>query len=207
MRFTHYVAGAAAAVVVIALLFGVAAAVITAAGLAALGAYLHDQRWLRAGVTPSTRRDVSAAARRPSPTPAPPTMQHPGQTRPESPAQPPAIARDGRPGRIYYRPHDGSVDYLFDLVTLADGTWRAYIVRQPEYGSRSTGLSATHRLHDSRGYYVCWDHPVPSMDDMKTICALWAEATNGYIASGRSLDAVAARIQSEFAGRDLWQDA
>jgi len=76
----------------------------------------------------------------------------------------------------------GGVDYVFDFVQLP-GTWRAYIVWQPPYGNRATGAHETHRLHDGRPY-VCWDRPIATEAQLRQVAALWAEATQHYIAVG-----------------------
>ena len=88
-------------------------------------------------------------------------------------------------GRLFYRTSDGVADYCFSFEGEADGSFRAYIVDQPSYGARDTGLHATHRLTNAGRYYVCWDRPLQSVEDARRVAALWADATQEYIRSGR----------------------
>ena len=85
---------------------------------------------------------------------------------------------------IYYRTKDGLADYQFRIEELSDGTWRAYIVSQPSYRDRDTGLHATHRLTDGGRYYVCWDRRLRSEHESREVSAVWADATQQYIRSG-----------------------
>lgn len=86
---------------------------------------------------------------------------------------------------VCYRTQDALTDYTFAFQEQSDASWRAYIVKQPDYGSRPTGLHATHRLVDDDGrYYVCWTDPLWSITDAKRVAALWADATQFYIKNG-----------------------
>jgi hypothetical protein len=86
---------------------------------------------------------------------------------------------------VYYRTRDGLADYQFGFEQQPDRTWRAYILAQPGYGSRDESLHATHRLRDGNGYYVCWKGTLGSLDQVKSVAALWADKTQEYIRSGR----------------------
>lgn len=87
---------------------------------------------------------------------------------------------------IYYRTRDGQADYGFSIERRSNGTYRPYIVSQPDYGSRATGAHATHRLTDSGGrQYVCWNRPLQNEEDAKQVAATWADATQQYIKTGR----------------------
>ena len=83
-----------------------------------------------------------------------------------------------------YRTSDGLADYVFDFAQIAGG-WRGYIVSQPDYGTRQTSMAATHRLFASGRHYICWDRPLQTLDNAKGVAALWADATQEYIRSGR----------------------
>lgn len=83
-----------------------------------------------------------------------------------------------------YRTSDGGADYVFDFEHHP-GSWRIYIVDQPPYGGRHEGTIETHRLTDAGRRYICWDRPVPTLDDAKGIAAMWADATQEYVRSGR----------------------
>ena len=86
---------------------------------------------------------------------------------------------------VYYRTKDGIADYGFSIERQPDGTYRAFIVSQPGYGSRPTGAHETHRLTARGRYYVCWNHPLRTEEEAKTVAALWADASQEYIKNGR----------------------
>lgn len=91
----------------------------------------------------------------------------------------------GGRGIIYYRTRDGRADYGFSIERQSGGTYRAYIVTQPSYGSRATGAHDTHRLTDSGGRtYVCWTRSLRSEADARAVAAAWADATQEYIRTG-----------------------
>lgn len=87
--------------------------------------------------------------------------------------------------RLSYRTKDAKADYSFSYERQSDSTWRAYIVSQPGYGSRDEGAHPTHRLSDGSRKFVCWSAPIPSLDQAKQVSALWADATQEYIRSGK----------------------
>jgi len=88
----------------------------------------------------------------------------------------------------YYRTKDGLADYGFSFERQPNGEWRAYIVSMPSYGRRNTSLHVTHRLRDNGRYYVCWSEPLRSLEDAKKVAALWADLTQEYIKTGRTID-------------------
>jgi hypothetical protein len=65
----------------------------------------------------------------------------------------------------YYRTRDGRADYHFSIERQTDGTYRTYILSQPNYGSRATGAHETHRLTGGSRHYVCWDRPLRSEEE------------------------------------------
>jgi hypothetical protein len=87
--------------------------------------------------------------------------------------------------RIYYRTKDGRADYGFEIVTLPNGTERAYITSQPSYQGRDDTSHPTHRLSEGARKYVCWDAPIYGRDAMKAVVALWSDCTQEYIKTGR----------------------
>lgn len=91
----------------------------------------------------------------------------------------------GDPVRSSYRTKDGRADYRFSYERQSDGTWRAYILNQPGYGGRDEGAHPTHRLSDGTRKYVCWSAPISTFEQAKKVSALWADATQGYIRSGK----------------------
>jgi hypothetical protein len=88
--------------------------------------------------------------------------------------------------RAYYRTSDGSADYLFSFELQSDGTWRAYIERQPSYQGRATDAHSTHRLSAGNRQFICWTHPLRSLEEAKQVAALWADKTQQYIRTGRA---------------------
>jgi hypothetical protein len=84
-----------------------------------------------------------------------------------------------------YRTRDGSADYRFGFSQRPDGTWRIYILSQPDYGRRSANTFATHRLSDGSPYqYICFTGSLDSLDQAKQVAALWADRTQQYIRTG-----------------------
>jgi hypothetical protein len=75
-------------------------------------------------------------------------------------------------------------EYRFNYKKV-NGSWRAYILRMPSLGNRSTDGHATHRLWDGTKPYVCWDSPVHSLSDIQTISRVWADNIQEYIATGK----------------------
>lgn len=216
MNVVHY-AGIAALLSVGLLVTGKVAwmpALLMAMALGGLA--LHDRGWLHlpwirsrpavgavnqsSGPSTSGSTRVSQTASRNPPATV-------SQATSEAPVPPPG---SDLPGRIFYRSHGSGFDYCFDLVELSGDAeradWRAYILTSRDYGTRSQRLIDTHRLSDHRGHYICWDQRVPTKEAMKTICALWSEATERYVSTNRSFDALAAEVQQQFVGRDLWRD-
>lgn len=84
----------------------------------------------------------------------------------------------------FYRTKDGRADYHFSFEEQSNGTWRAYIQKQPDYGSRSSSPHATHRLSDGGRQYVCWSTPLHSEEEARAVAAAWADATQKYIRDG-----------------------
>lgn len=85
----------------------------------------------------------------------------------------------------FYRTKDGREDYQFSFEQQSNGQWRAYITRQPSYGRRATDAHSTHRLSSGGRKYVCWNRPLNTLEQAKQVAALWADATQEYIRSGR----------------------
>jgi photosystem II stability/assembly factor-like uncharacterized protein len=83
-----------------------------------------------------------------------------------------------------YRTKDGLADYAFSLEPQRDGTWRAYIVRQPSYGGRATDSGAVHRLSDGGRHYVCWQGAIRSESEARAVARDWADLTQRYIRFG-----------------------
>jgi hypothetical protein len=87
-------------------------------------------------------------------------------------------------GIVRYR-GSGGVDFIFRFAWIPrQKTWRVYIEQQPSYGSRPAGAHASHRLGLPNRPYVCWTKPLPTYDDARSVAALWADATQLYIAGG-----------------------
>ena len=91
---------------------------------------------------------------------------------------------NGHAVRVRYRTKDGRADYSFSFEQQPDGAWRAYIADQPSYQGREDDAHTTHRLSDGGRKYVCWTDPLRSLEQVKQVAAMWADATQKYIQSG-----------------------
>ena len=78
----------------------------------------------------------------------------------------------------------GDKEYRFNFKKAGNG-WRAYILRTPSLRGRSDDSRVIHRLHDSDGYYICWDRQVDTLNDMQIISRRWADSIQEYISTGR----------------------
>ena len=90
---------------------------------------------------------------------------------------------------IYYgnSNHNASdVEFRFKYV-YKNGSWRAYIIRQPSFNGRDEALTVTHRYRDidNNMYYVCWDTPIAQIKDMQNVSKFWADNILEYIATGK----------------------
>lgn len=76
-------------------------------------------------------------------------------------------------------------EYRFNYKKVG-GSWRAYILRMPSLGSRSSDGHSTHRHWDGNKPYVCWKTNVKSLNDMQVISRAWADGIQEYIATGKT---------------------
>lgn len=97
----------------------------------------------------------------------------------------PATQSDSRKMTTYYRTRDGRADYQFSFEQQRDGTWKAFIISQPSYQGRDDDAHSTHRLSDGQRKYVCWTDPLRTLAQAKEVAAMWADATQEYIRTGR----------------------
>jgi hypothetical protein len=90
--------------------------------------------------------------------------------------------------RSYYATKDGRTvtDYYFSFEQQDDGTWLAFIEKQPSYGDRLSDGHSTHRWSNGDRKYVCWDTPIESLEVCQKVAAKWADATQDYIINGKS---------------------
>lgn len=81
-------------------------------------------------------------------------------------------------------------EFTFALVRLPNRVCRAYIVSQPGYLGKPTGLGSTHRLTDTLGRkYVCWTPEPLDPNHMAGALTLWVAATCRYRETGTFPDA------------------
>lgn len=97
----------------------------------------------------------------------------------------PEIQSDSRKVTTYYRTRDGRADYQFSFEQQRDGTWKPFILSQPSYQGREDDAHSTHRLSDGHRKYVCWTDPLQTLAQAKQVAAMWADATQEYIRTGR----------------------
>lgn len=86
---------------------------------------------------------------------------------------------------LYYRTKDGQADYKFSFEQVNDRSWRAYIVEQPSYKGRAEDAHSSHRFSDGSRKYVCWDVPLKTESEAKSVAGLWADSTQEYIKTGK----------------------
>lgn len=86
----------------------------------------------------------------------------------------------------YYRTKDGMADYQFSFEEQAGGTWRAFILRQPDYRDRPEDCHSTHRLRSGGRHYVCWTRPLRTEAEAREVARRWADKTQRYIRFGES---------------------
>ncbi len=76
-------------------------------------------------------------------------------------------------------------DYSFSFERQLDGSIRAYITDQPDYGSQSEAASETHRTKDEDGrWYVGWEEPLYTVAEAKEVAAEFAKRTDVYLDTG-----------------------
>lgn len=83
--------------------------------------------------------------------------------------------------------HNSDNRYSFTLKRLSGG-WRCYIDHTPSYRGRSTDPTVIHRLHDSRGPYICYTANLPELEQAKTLCRTWSNLTQRYIETGKGFN-------------------
>ena len=89
-----------------------------------------------------------------------------------------------------YRTKDGTAVYKFRYIDIG-GKFEIDILEQPSYSYRDTSAHKTHRLPSARnGQKICISagcEPT-TLEGAKNISTQWAELTNTYIKTGRSID-------------------
>jgi len=78
--------------------------------------------------------------------------------------------------------------YEFSFERQLDGSIRAYITSQPDYGSRDTDPHKIHRSRDGNRYYVCVETQPRSESEARVIAGEWVRLTDRYIRSGVAFD-------------------
>lgn len=89
-----------------------------------------------------------------------------------------------------YRTKDGLGIYKFRFVNIG-GKIVIDILSQPSYAGRGESSSVTHRLSSSRGgQKICLSagKEPTTIESAKNICMEWAELTNSYIKTGKTID-------------------
>ena len=99
--------------------------------------------------------------------------------------------------RLDYATGDRSM--LFDFVFMYCGEtigWRVYIISSIDYQGNNPPSCAAHRLHDpGETYpYICWAGRIATLEQAKTIAALWADTTMLSNRTGESFDSIVGRL-------------
>jgi hypothetical protein len=92
-----------------------------------------------------------------------------------------------------YRTKNGQAYYQFCYADLGN-YWEIDLELQPSYNGRSTDPNTVHRLSSSRsatGYKICLSSGKEprSLEAAKKLSMAWAELTQKYIETGKTLDA------------------
>ena len=100
--------------------------------------------------------------------------------------------------RLLYRDIDDCMtfDFVFFDLGLRTESWRIYIIKNIDYGTRPSDGHSTHRLkdEDETYEYICWDGELMSLEDAKQVAADWADCTSRYIRGLRSFDSYVSRL-------------
>lgn len=94
-------------------------------------------------------------------------------------------------GPYTYRTKDGSAYYMYRYVQVPQGYFEIDILSQPDYGARDTRMNVIHRLPSDRGgHKICISQGFEPTDleKAKRISTEWAELTNVFIKTGKSID-------------------
>ena len=105
--------------------------------------------------------------------------------------------------RILYTTADKSltVDFYF-LNSIPNAGWRIYIMSTIDYKDRNIDPIPLHRIYDAENKYdyICWDHPIETLEDARYIARLYAEITTIYIQFGGSFDEIAQQYMASMNG-------
>lgn len=99
--------------------------------------------------------------------------------------------------RLIYKTLDGSMNIEFVFMDCGERIgWRVYIISDIEYGEQDASGPATHRNHFPGDTYkcICWTRKINTLDEAKTIAALWSDVTSCYIKNGGSFDSIASSL-------------
>jgi hypothetical protein len=89
-----------------------------------------------------------------------------------------------------YRTKDGLSYYKFQYHKVED-YYEIDILEQPSYGSRNSSMSVAHWLNSARGgkkICITSGKEPKSLEAAKNISMEWAELTNTYIKTGKTID-------------------
>lgn len=89
-----------------------------------------------------------------------------------------------------YRTKDGSAYYKFRYVDIG-GKFEIDILQQPTYSLRDSSQHITHRLHSDRGgmkICISTGFEPGTLEKAKKISVEWAELTNTFIKTGKTID-------------------
>lgn len=81
--------------------------------------------------------------------------------------------------------HNLDHSFLFSLEKVDSG-YRCYIERIPSFRGRDTSNYQYHTLREksSNRLYVCWTGNIKYIEQAKTLCRNWADATQKFIDTG-----------------------
>lgn len=79
--------------------------------------------------------------------------------------------------------------YAFSFEYQLDGSIRAYILKQPDYGAQDASLLTTHRVKDSEGRLsIAWNKSLLTRGEVIKVAEQWARQTEQYITTGKPFE-------------------
>lgn len=85
---------------------------------------------------------------------------------------------------VLYRAWPTRRDFSFNFEYTGQ-CWRVYINTEIDYRRRPSGMHPSHRIFDGARRYVCYTPEPTTLSMAQSVAALWADATENYIATGQ----------------------
>ena len=77
------------------------------------------------------------------------------------------------------------LDHLYSFrIRFVAGQYRCYVVKQPEYRGRDLSHYMPHCWEEQNARYICWTGEIKKIPQAKTLCRMFANATQQFIDTG-----------------------